>query len=57
MNSFGADFPFEVETFQMQKLDNLTTRLAVSNFLNWDNIVSLMTASSPRASPFEAEVD
>ncbi len=35
MNSCGATFPVDVDTFHMLKFDSLTTRLAVSNFFNW----------------------
>ena len=46
MNSFGCDFPLEVDTFHMEKLDSLTTRLVVKSFLNWDKMVSFIALSS-----------
>ena len=48
MNSWGATFPADVETFHMLKLARRTTRLAVRSFLNCAPIVSLSCSVSLR---------
>jgi hypothetical protein len=51
MNSSGDDFSFEVDTFHIEKLDNLTIRLDVSNFLNCPRAFSRRGFASE---PFES---
>ena len=48
INSCGATFPADVETFHMLKLDSRTTRFAVSSFLNCAFIDSLSCSVSLR---------